>query len=115
METRELKTLYMCNLRAVKNALNKSVAKMAKEMNVSESTLTSYLKGERTTSLEMATHLYQTYNINLGWFCTGEGEMFITAQPSAQDKTELAKVIKETMIELILQYGGEDLMKKLLK
>lgn len=76
MEEFDLKSLYTNNLRELRDALGKSVAEMSKELNVSASTLTSYMNGARTMSLEMATHLYKIYDINLAWFVTGQGEMF---------------------------------------
>ena len=76
METTDLKTLYMSNLKAVKDSLDKSVAKMASDINMPARTITSYVTGERTVSLEFVTHICKKYNVNANWFCTGEGEMF---------------------------------------
>jgi transcriptional regulator with XRE-family HTH domain len=76
VETQDLKTLYMTNLKAVKDSLEKSVAKMATDLNMSARTINSYVTGERTVSLEFLTQICKIYNINANWFCTGEGSMF---------------------------------------
>ena len=102
MNNNDLKILYMNNLLAIKTALNKTVSQMAKEMHVSANTLTSYINGERTTSLEMVTHLYQTYNINLSWFVTGDGEMFNKNEP--QLKTLKEEICNE-MLQLLKREG----------
>lgn len=97
METKDLKTLYMANLKAAKEKLGKSVSKMALDMNMSSSTINSYLQGERTVSLEFVTRLYENYGINANWFCTGKGNMFNSAPEnvSSSTKDEIIKTVEE--------------------
>lgn len=60
----------------------------------------SELKPEEIQKLEAH------FGVSLSDFC---------AQPSKQDKKELAELIKETLIEMILEKGGQELLNKLLK
>ena len=99
METTDLKTLYMSNLKAVKDSLDKSVAKMASDMNMSASTINSYIQGERTVSLEILTRLYKTYNVNANWFCTGEGAMFNTLNPDVELMNRFEELIEQKFKE----------------
>lgn len=96
MDNSELKTLYTNNLRALRESLKKSVQEMATDLNVSTSTLSSYMSGARTVSLEMATHLYKVYGINLIWFVTGKGDMFIGKEP-INLKIEVKEALKELL------------------
>ncbi len=69
--------MFSEHLKQVRNKLNLSIAKMANELDMSASTLTSYERGDRLPSIEFAQRLYRVYNVNSNWFVSGDGEMFI--------------------------------------
>jgi len=94
MDNSSFKDLYMNNLKHLKKVLNKSVSEIAKDTGISASTLTSYINGERTASLDAAARLYLAYNINLGWFCTGRGAVFVSA-PDETPGQRLASILKK--------------------
>lgn len=94
MNNESLKDIYRKNLKHLKEVLNKSVSEMAKDTGISASTLNSYFNGERTASLDAAAKLYLAYNINLAWFCTGIGSMFLS-NPSETAGARLALILKK--------------------
>ena len=106
METQELKTVYMNNLKALKDTLRMTIPEMAEKMQVSKNTLASYIRGDRVTSLEIATQLYTSFNVNLNWFCTGKGEMFNTAPSNTSiNQDEILKVVEEFMEQRFKEKG----------
>lgn len=104
METQDLKTLYMNNLRAIKDSLKKSVAKMAEDLNMSQRTVNSYVVGERTVSLEFLTQICKIYNVNANWFCTGEGTMFNEPKEDTKEE-EMKKWFNEMVREEFKKRG----------
>lgn len=90
--------MYANNLKMVRQALDLSVAKMAKQLDMSASTLTSYERGERTPSVEFLTRLYKVFNINTNWFVSGDGIMFNAQQFDAvkpELRSEVLQILKE--------------------
>lgn len=90
--------MYANNLKMVRQALDLSVAKMAKQLDMSASTLTSYERGERTPSVEFLTRLYKVFNINTNWFVSGDGAMFNAQQFDAvkpELRSEVLQILKE--------------------
>ncbi len=90
--------MYANNLKMVRQALDLSVAKMAKQLDMSASTLTSYERGERTPSVEFLTRLYKVFNINTNWFVSGDGTMFNAQQFDAvkpELRSEVLQILKE--------------------
>ena len=88
--------MYSENLKKIRNKLGLSVAKLADRLEMSASTLTAYERKERTPSWNLFTQLYKTLNINLNWFCTGEGEMFNA--PKYEDvQDEFEKKVEEIL------------------
>lgn len=112
--------MYAERLREIRSKLRLTIDEMAQRLEIKPRALGSYERKERTPSIELGTQLCNNLNINLNWFCTGEGTMFneppeTNAQQTKQDKKELAELIKETLIEMILEKGGQELLNKLLK
>lgn len=90
--------MYAERLREIRRKLRLTIDEMAQRLEIKPRALGSYGRKERTPSIELGTQLCNNLNINLNWFCTGEGSMFneqpeTNAQPSKQDKKELAKLI----------------------
>lgn len=90
--------MYSKNLRELREKLDLSVAKLAKQLDMSASTLTSYERGERTPSVEFLTRLYKILNVNTNWFVSGEGNMFNPPQ-FEQVQDELALKVRSILRE----------------
>lgn len=112
--------MYAERLREIRSKLRLTIDEMAQRLEIKPRALGSYERKERTPSIELGTQLCNNLNVNLNWFCTGEGNMFneppeTNTQPSKQDKKELAETVKKVLIETLIEYGGNDAVKKLLK
>nr|DAV17942.1 MAG TPA: helix-turn-helix domain protein [Caudoviricetes sp.] len=90
--------MYSKNLRELREKLDLSVAKLAKQLDMSASTLTSYERGERTPSVEFLTRLYKVLNVNTNWFVSGQGNMFNSPQ-FEQVQDELALKVRSILRE----------------
>lgn len=81
------------NLKEIRRKLNMSVDDLAKAVGVPARTLGGYERNERTPSIELASQLCKKLNVNVNWFLTGEGSMFI--QPDIQDENSLSIKLKK--------------------
>jgi len=70
---------------------------------------TNTLKPDEIKQLEVY------FNVEIEDFVKKNSEPENTAQQTKQDKKELATLIKQTITELILENGGDELLKKILK
>lgn len=87
--------MYSCRLKQIRKELDLSIAKMAKKLDMSASTLTSYERGDRTPSIDLLSRLYITFKISADWFVSGEGEMF--KKPTFDLENELNFKIEEIL------------------
>lgn len=84
------------NLKKIRKELGLSVAKLSEKLEIPAMTLTNYERGDRTPSAQLFIQLNKKLNINLNWFCTGEGEMFNT--PNYEDvQDEFEKKVEEIL------------------
>ena len=77
--------MFSENLKKIRQHLGLSVAKFAGKLDIPQRTLTTYERGERTPSWKLFTQLYKKANVNLNWFVSGEGEMFLPNQNFASE------------------------------
>ena len=68
--------MYVKRIKEIREALGLSVPKLAERINIKSRTIVSYEAG-RVPSLEFLAQLHKVYNVNLNWFVSGQGEMFI--------------------------------------
>lgn len=90
--------MYSDNLKKLRENLDISVAKMAKRLDMSARTLTSYERGECTPSVEFLARLYKILNVNTNWFVSGQGNMFNAPQfedVKSEILNEVEKMLKE--------------------
>lgn len=70
--------MFNKNLRKLrKEILKMKSSQMAGLLNVPERTLMGYERKERTPPLDFALALLNTFNVNINWFLTGEGQVFL--------------------------------------
>lgn len=106
-------------LKRLRNSLNLTQTELGEKLNMSK----QYFSKAETNTIVLNNRqlvaLCVDYDVNISWLLCGKGTMFNTsensAQQSKQDKKELAKLIKETLTEMILEKGGQELIDKLLK
>lgn len=90
---------YSENLKKLREELNLSAQKLADKLGVSQGSITQYELGKREPNYNFILQLNIKLNVNLNWFCTGEGEMFNAQQsPSAIDKDEVIKIVEDYLI-----------------
>lgn len=70
--------MYSENLKKLRAELDWSVDKLSKKIDIPSSTLWGYEGGKRVPSIELCIKLYKILKVNINWFLTGEGEMFVT-------------------------------------
>lgn len=80
--------MYADNLKKLRFELGMSAQKMADSLGVTQMSISNYETGKRKPSFEFMEALYNTYNVNLNWFVSGKGEMFITSQSAPQFNEE---------------------------
>ena len=89
--------MYSDRIKEIRTKLNISVAKLAKKLGMSASTLTSYETSSRTPSIEFCTRLYNVLDVNVNWFVSGKGEMFNAQYNAEKDnlRSEVLQILKE--------------------
>lgn len=86
-------------LKLVRKTLKMTVEDFATELNISKHTLGAYERGEITPSIKFASSLCELLKININWFLTGQGEMFI------QDKNSFKRVKADDLYERAESFG----------
>lgn len=102
-------------VKKIRQALNLSQTEFGNILGIGKQFIS---KIENNTSLlnnDKLVTLLVNYNTNINYILGGVGDMFIKAQQPAQDDDELAKKIKKVMLDTVLEYGGEDMVKKIFK
>lgn len=84
--------MYAERLREIRSKLRLTIDEMAEKLETKPRTIGGYERGERTPSIELGTRLCKKLNVNLNWFCTGEGKMF---NPIQRDKDELREMFTD--------------------
>jgi transcriptional regulator with XRE-family HTH domain len=112
--------MYAERLKEIRKQLHYTVKEISDVLKIKERTYGSYERKENNVSIELVTSLCKNLNVNANWFCTGEGNMFNSAPENSatqtkQDKKELAEMVKKVLMETLIEYGGNDAVKKLLK
>ncbi len=69
--------MYLQNLKKIRQKLGLSMAKFAQKLEIPAPTLTCYERGERTPSANLFLQLHDKINVNLNWFISGKGDMFL--------------------------------------
>lgn len=90
--------MYSANLKKLRTELNLSAQKLADKLEVSQSSIAQYELGKREPNYNFLSQLYIKMGINLNWFVSGQGEMFI-----GQDKKpdNFKSDVKQAILELI--------------
>lgn len=92
--------MYAKNLKLLRKALNLSVEKLSKKLDIPASTLWGYEGEKKIPSIKLCIQLYRVLNVNLNWFVSGKGEMF-NASTYEQVEDELTQ-----KVEAILRKNG---------
>ena len=97
--------MYAENLKNIRKSLRLSVAKFAELLEMSASTLTGYERSERTPSWQLFAQLYKKANVNLNWFVSGEGEMFLSSQNFASEYESVKNDILDEVKKMLKEKG----------
>lgn len=90
--------MYSDRIKKIREALDLSVAKLSKKINIPVRTITSYELDGRTPSLDFLAQLCKELNISSEWFLFGKGEMFNA--PQFEDvKGEILKEVEKMLKE----------------
>lgn len=101
-------------LKMVLKALRLSQRQMAKELNVSQASLSDVIRDIKPTSRKLLNLLTDHYGLNQDWFLNTRGEMFSKPVTNfttleGDDKDEIIRLLKEQVF--ILQQQVEDKQK----
>ena len=92
--------MYSKRISEIRSALDLSVAKLSKKINIPERTIVSYEKEGRTPSLDFLAQICVTFDVNPTWFLFGTGEMFNNnAQQNEQLENLVAQIVDKKMKE----------------
>ena len=92
--------MYSANLKKLRTELNLSAQKLADKLEVSQSSIAQYELGKREPNYNFLSQLYLKMGINLNWFVSGKGEMFIGQDKETSagiDEAEFKKLFKQCM------------------
>lgn len=93
-----MQSTYSENLKKLRKELNLSAQKLADKLGVSQGSIAQYENGSREPNYNFILQLNIKLNVNLNWFCTGEGEMFNKKDVSEEySKEELRSIIMEVL------------------
>lgn len=95
--------MYAERLKEVRKQLRLTIDEMAEKLEIKSRALGSYERQERTPSIELGTQLCKKLNVNLNWFCTGEGDMFI--EPPTKTDAMLIKIIEDLINKKFVEKG----------
>jgi transcriptional regulator with XRE-family HTH domain len=84
--------MYVKRIKEIREVLGLSVPKLAERINIKARTIVSYESG-RDPSVEFLAQLHKVYNVNLNWFVSGQGEMFIGTQK--QPPEDIQKLVSD--------------------
>ena len=105
-------------LKKIREALHLKQSELGAVFDCSYAFISAVENDKSKLSVENLIKLLVKYDVNINYVLAGKGEMFNSeksAQPSKQDKKELAKLIKETVTDMILEKGGQELFDKIFK
>lgn len=88
--------MYGENLKKLRFELKMSARELAERIGVSPGSIQNYEAGKREPNYNFMQILCQQLNVNLNWFVTGEGEMFIKKQPA-----DLEEQIRQTVEQML--------------
>ncbi len=95
-------------VKLIRDKLGKSIEEIAKELNISISTLSRYENGKMLPQVNFAKDMMAIYKVNPIWLLTGDGDMFGSINE---------EVMSGTIIEIIdlLSTMGTDVQKEFLR
>ncbi len=91
--------MYSTNLKQLRKELNLSAQKLADKLGVSQSSIAQYELGNREPNYNFLLQLYLKMGINLNWFVSGQGEMFITDKKAPQSFEAQVETIFNKLLE----------------
>ena len=75
-------------VRLVRNALDLTLEKFAKKLNVTSMAISNIEKGNRALTERMAKAICKEYTVDYTWLTTGEGDMFIDSDDAFMAKID---------------------------
>lgn len=88
--------MYSENLKKLRFELKLSARELAEKLGVSTGSIQNYEVSKREPNYNFMLLLCELLNVNLNWFVTGKGDMFIGTQNEAL-KQELFKEFEELL------------------
>ena len=86
--------MYGENLKKLRFELKMSARELSEKIGVSTGSIQNYEAGKREPNYNFMQILCQKLNVNLNWFVTGNGEMFIKQDniPHQIDEAQIEKI-----------------------
>lgn len=92
---------YSERIVCLRTSLQMTIAQFSRDLSVPRSTLVGWENG-KSVPIEMLKTLETKYKVNIDWFLTGKGEMFLSNDADSDGK-ELAKTDESRKIPLLRQ------------
>jgi transcriptional regulator with XRE-family HTH domain len=75
-------------LKDVIDALGLNATELARDLNVTKSTISNVINGNSLPSSKVLMPLGEVFNVNINWLLLGQGEMFLNGEQSKINKTD---------------------------
>lgn len=72
---------YSQRIKMIRESLTLKISDFSRQLNVPRSTLVGWEEG-KTVSIDILKKLEKLFNVNIDWFLTGDGKMFLTSPKS---------------------------------
>ena len=89
---------YSENLKKLREALGLSAQKLADKLGVSQGSIAQYEAAKREPNFNFLLQLNIKLNVNINWFLTGEGLMFVKKSAldiASTNKDEIIKIVED--------------------
>ena len=89
--------MYADNLKKLRYELRMSAQQLADKLGVSQGSISQYEAGKREPNYRFISQLNAILNVNLNWFVSGQGEMFIGQNKTGTSDADahIREVVKE--------------------
>ena len=107
-------------LKEIKSALRVTSKELAENLEIPVRTIGSYERDEAQPGPRFFHNIHEKYNIDINWFLTGKGNMFISERTKAdinyigglQDKLNLSPDEVEGLIDILNSKASRDMVFK---
>lgn len=88
--------------RRFRESIGKAQHELGAELNISQSTVANIERGKAFPNVTYLNHFYRTYQLNINWLLTNEGEMFYKNKITDERYLELIDLMQVPPVEQLI-------------